>query len=143
RRRSELHDGQANRQTGPDGGIQDHRQGHRQHRACAESAVGPQMRLRHDRGPSQSPIAPGETAFYTCSHVLSAVGVYTNVATETAEGGGKELTRTSNEVEVEAREAPRPGFETKKEQRLSGEASYTTAKLTGKLGQTVEYKITV
>src|SRR5207248_8349908 len=43
----------------------------------------------------------------------------------------------------EAREAPRPGFETKKEQRLSGEASYTTAKLTGKLGQTVEYKITV
>src|SRR5439155_23469322 len=44
---------------------------------------------------------------------------------------------TPNQAEVHAREAPRPGIETKKEQRLSGEASYTTAKLTGKLGQTV------
>src|SRR5205823_12852244 len=42
-------------------------------------------------GPSQSPIAPGETATYSCSHVLSSTGVYTNVATQTAEGPGKEL----------------------------------------------------
>jgi hypothetical protein len=94
-------------------------------------------------GPSQSPIAPGEAAFFTCSHVLNAVGVYTNVATDSAENAGKELTKTSNEVEVEALAAPRPAFETKKEQRLAGEAAYTTAKLTGKLGQTVEYRIDV
>jgi acyl-CoA hydrolase len=94
-------------------------------------------------GPSTNPIATGESATFTCSHVLNAVGVYTNVAADTVEGGGKELTKSSNEVEVEALAVPRPGFETKKEQRLAGEAAYTTAKLTGKLGQTVEYRIDV
>jgi hypothetical protein len=94
-------------------------------------------------GPSVNPIASGESATYTCSHVLSSVGVYTNVASDTAEGGGKELTKTSNEVEVEALAPPHPAFETKKEQRLAGEAAYTTQKLTGKLGQTVEYRIDV
>src|SRR5439155_1095834 len=92
-------------------------------------------------GPSQSPIAPGETATYSCSHVLSTPGVYTNVATQTAEGAGKELTRTSNEVEAEAKREP--GFETKKEQRIEGEPAYTTAKLQAKLGQKVEYRISV
>src|SRR5436190_32551 len=92
-------------------------------------------------GPSQSPIAPGETATYSCSHVLSSTGVYTNVATQTAEGAGKELTRTSNEVEAEAKREP--GFETKKEQRIEGEPAYTTAKLQAKLGQKVEYRISV
>src|SRR4029077_20982446 len=91
--------------------------------------------------PSQNPLSPGDSASFSCSHVLSALGVYTNVATETAESPGKELTHTSNEVEVEAKREP--GFEAKKEQRFESEGAYTTAKLTGKLGQKVEYKITV
>src|SRR5207244_6408257 len=53
-------------------------------------------------GPSQSPIAPGETATYSCSHVLSSTGVYTNVATQTAARAGKAPTRHSNEAGAEA-----------------------------------------
>ena len=91
---------------------------------------------------SQSPIAPGETAFYTCSHVLDAVGIYTNVAVVTATPPGEPpISHETPPVEVEVPAGP--AFEIKKEQRFEGEASYTTAKLIGKLGQTVEYKITV
>src|SRR5438045_1862401 len=93
-------------------------------------------------GPSQSPIAPGETATYSCSHVLSSTGVYTNVATQTAEGAGKELTRTSKIGRASCR-ATEQGSEIKKEQRIEGEQAYTTATLPGKLGQKVEYRISV
>src|SRR5439155_1765088 len=43
------------------------------------------------------------------------------------------------EVEVPAEQE----HETKKEQRVEGESAYTTAKLSGKLGQKVEYRISV
>ena len=36
-----------------------------------------------------------------------------------------------------------PSFEVKKEQRIKGEAGYTTAKLKAELGVTIEYKVTV
>ena len=47
----------------------------------------------------------------------------------------------SNEVEVEV--PANEGFTVKKEQQLSATSgSYTTAKLTGKVGETVDYLIT-
>src|SRR3989442_10479170 len=39
--------------------------------------------------PSQSPISPGGSAFYTCSHTLNAVGTYVNVAVVTATPPGE------------------------------------------------------
>jgi hypothetical protein len=52
-------------------------------------------------GPGTRPLQPGEAATYTCLHVLSAVGTYTNEATITATTvGGLPLTQTSNRVEV-------------------------------------------
>ena len=50
--------------------------------------------------------------------------------------------KESNTVEVGV-EAETPEIAIHKEQRLHGESSYTTSKLTGKLGEIVEYKITV
>ena len=47
---------------------------------------------------------------------------------------------TSNTVEVEVLI---PNFTVKKEQRIKGEATYTTAKLKAEVGATIEYKITV
>ena len=93
-------------------------------------------------GPSQSPIAPGETATYSCSHVLSSTGVYTNVATVSATPPEEPpISHETPPVEVEV--PAEPGFETKKEQRIEGEPAYTTAKLQAKLGQKVEYRISV
>ena len=48
----------------------------------------------------------------------------------------------SNKVEVGV-EPETPEFVIHKEQRFHGESNYTTSKLTGKIGETVEYKITV
>jgi hypothetical protein len=103
-------------------------------------------------GPS-GPLAPGASATYTCDHVLSAAdqsaGSYSNTATDTGtppEGQGSPVTHTSNTVVVNVPTPPTPpapAFETRKEQRLEGEASYTSAKLTARLGQKVEYKISV
>ena len=70
---------------------------------------------------------------------MLAVGTYTNEASiEGNEGTG---TKTSNKVT--AKVAAEPSFTIKKEQRIAGEVAYTASELTGKLGQTVEYKITV
>jgi hypothetical protein len=52
-------------------------------------------------GPGSSPVAPGQSTIYTCNHVLSAVGSYTNEATVTATTVGEPpLTHTSNQVVV-------------------------------------------
>ncbi|HEX4467238.1 MAG TPA: hypothetical protein VH025_08615 [Solirubrobacteraceae bacterium] len=76
---------------------------------------------------------------YTCSHELTETGVYGNEASiEGNEGTG---TKTSNNVEVEVAAAPR--FTIEKSQRLEGELGYTTSKLAGEDGETVEYQIVV
>ena len=62
--------------------------------------------------------------------------IYTNVAT--IEGGGKEKETPPVEVEVE-----HPSFSIHKEQRIAGEAGFTTAKLVSEPGKKVEYKIMV
>ncbi len=83
-------------------------------------------------------LKPGESQSYTCEHVLTEgdENPYKNTAAITT--GGKEL--TSNTVEVEKL---LPKFEIKKEQRIAGEPTFTTAELTSEPGKTVEYKITV
>ena len=60
---------------------------------------------------------------------------YVNVAT--IEGGGKEKPSEKVEVEIE------PEFTVIKESRLKGQANYTKAVLKGKVGEVVEYKLTV
>ncbi len=107
-------------------------------------------------------LAGGAKETFTCEHTLAKGdgSPYVNVASiegcsNTAEkeghtcglGYGKQpgtscKFKESNKVEVIV-EPESPEFLIHKEQRLHGEAGYTTAKLTGKVGQTVEYKITV
>ena len=79
-----------------------------------------------------------ESESFTCEHMLveADAPVYTN--TGSIVGGAKEMTSNTVEVEVLV-----PNFTVKKEQRIKGEAGYTTAKLKAEVGQTVEYKITV
>jgi hypothetical protein len=66
-------------------------------------------------GPGASPLAPGASATYRCEHLLTAAdrqaGVYSNTATIAAtwsDGGGGELTRTSNTVLVYVTDPPPP-----------------------------------
>ncbi len=87
-------------------------------------------------GATELAVGTGET--FLCSHVLGTLGTYTNEASiEPNEGG----TKTSNKVVVKV--PMRASFTIEKQQRLKGEANYGGGELTGKLGQTVEYKITV
>jgi uncharacterized repeat protein (TIGR01451 family) len=55
----------------------------------------------------------------------------------TVEGGGKEKESNEPKVEIE------PEFTIVKEQRLKGQVGYTTATLKAKVGEVVEYKITI
>jgi uncharacterized repeat protein (TIGR01451 family) len=81
-------------------------------------------------------VAGGGEQVYTCSHVLTTTGKYGNTGTIT--GAGK--TETSNEVVVDV---SKTSFTIEKQQRLKGEAGYTTSELNGEVGETVEYKIIV
>ena len=73
-----------------------------------------------------------------CHHELTAVGVYSNEATiEGNEGTGGE---TSNKVEVEV--PAEPSFTIEKLQEIAGN-DFTKSKLTGAIGQTVDYEIIV
>ena len=87
-------------------------------------------------GATELVVGTGET--FLCSHVLGSLGTYTNEASiEPNEGG----TKTSNKVVVKI--PMKASFTIEKAQRLKGEANYGSGELTGKLGQTAEYKITV
>jgi hypothetical protein len=94
-------------------------------------------------GPGSKSLAPGQATTYTCNHMLTAVGAYTNEATVTATTiGGTPLTKTSNQVLVEV--PAMPAFTIEKLQKIAGSTSgFTSAHLTGAVGQTVEYKIIV
>ena len=106
-------------------------------------------------------LAGGAKKTFTCEHVLVEGDrpIYTNTASiegclkshekefPCGHGYGKQPGTTckvkeSNTVEVEV-ELESPSFSIHKEQRIQGEANYTAAKLKGKVGQTVEYLITV
>jgi hypothetical protein len=101
-------------------------------------------------GPGTTPVERGGTAAaYTCSHVLSEVGSYTNAATDSAKrwpagggGGGSTVTHTSNTVVANV--PAEPGFSIAKLQEIAGSGTgYTTEPLTGKVGQTINYEIVV
>ncbi|HTQ69247.1 MAG TPA: hypothetical protein VMI13_11205, partial [Solirubrobacteraceae bacterium] len=100
----------------------------------------------------------GESETFTCEHVLTSSdhSPYTNVASiegclksyehqfPCGHGYGYQpgtpcRVKESNKVEVELS----PSFAIKKEQRIKGESSYTAAKLKARVGQTVEYLLTV
>ena len=94
-------------------------------------------------GPGATPVAPGESTTYTCDHVLTKVGAYTNEATVTGESvSGIPLTQTSNQVLVEV--PAKPAFTIEKLQEIKGSGTgFTTSQLTGAIGQAVNYEIVV
>jgi uncharacterized repeat protein (TIGR01451 family) len=95
-------------------------------------------------GPGSAALAPGSSATWTCQHVLSVEGTYVNVATVVAAPPGEpSLKQESPPVEVHAI-VPAPAFTVEKLQRIAGgTGTYTTAQLSGDVGQTVEYEIVV
>jgi hypothetical protein len=100
-----------------------------------------------DGGPGAGALAPGQTTTWSCRHVLTQVGEYSNEATVTASAaGGMPLTQSSNRVivEVPPPPAPEPSFTIEKTQQIAGSgAGFTSATLTGAIGETVEYRISV
>ncbi len=101
-------------------------------------------------GPGGSPVAAGASTTFFCDHVLTAadqaVGQYTNTATITGTppaGAGSPITNQSNTVVVNLPATPSPSFTIVKEQQIAGSGSFTTAQLTGSVGQTVDYEMIV
>lgn len=114
-------------------------------------------------GPGAKPVLPEDSTVYTCNHKLTTTGVYTNEATVTASSilVGVPLTQTSNRVVVEvppplsppppppppppaSKPTPSPAFTIEKSQEIAGsKAGFTTAPLSGAIGETVDYRIVV
>ena len=93
----------------------------------------------------KSSLSPGEEATYTCSHLIVAAGVYTNVAgvEATPPGGKQPLKEESKIVEAKAIE-PVIAYKIEKLQHIAGTAgSFTAAPLEGAVGDTIEYEIVV
>lgn len=90
-------------------------------------------------------VAPGKSTTYTCKHVLTEIGKYSNAATDTGsppEGEGSPITQTSNTVVVDV--PAEPAFSIEKLQEIAGSgAGYTTAVLKGKAGATVNYRVSL
>lgn len=94
-------------------------------------------------GRGETPLAPKEETVYKCSHVLTESGEYKNVASVTAvpEGEGAEaIDEHSNTVVTSV--APKLSYEAMKLQEIAGSnAGYTSASLTGTVGEIVDYEI--
>ncbi len=85
-------------------------------------------------------ILGGGAQTYTCHHLLSGSGTYTNTAS--IEGNEETGSKTSNEVIVNI--ASEPKFTIEKLQEIEGsKAGFTKSELTGKDGQTVDYEVIV
>ena len=84
----------------------------------------------------ETELAPGKEESFTCSHVLTSVGPYTN---EASIKGNEE--KTSNKVTANV--PPEPAFTIEKLERITGEPTYTAAEHSGKVGQVVEYEVIV
>jgi uncharacterized repeat protein (TIGR01451 family) len=101
-------------------------------------------------GPGASPLLPGASTTYTCTHVLNAgdraAGSHSNSARSTGappEGDGPPITHTSNTVIVTVAN-PAPAFTLEKLQTIAGSADpFTTSTLNGQVGQTVDYEVLV
>jgi uncharacterized repeat protein (TIGR01451 family) len=100
-------------------------------------------------GPIGGVLAVGASGTYLCKHLLGkadqSAGSYSNVVTLTGTppvGEGSPVTHTSNTVVTEAKAPPAPALSIEKLQRIEGgSGSYTTARLTGETGQTIDYEI--
>jgi hypothetical protein len=110
-------------------------------------------------GPGAVAVEPGETTVYTCSHLLSGFGAYTNQATVTGapeqtmfmahavrHNGSPDnslgTTETSNPVVVNV--VAEPAFTIEKLQEVSGSGSgYTKSNVTAPVGGTILYEIVV
>ena len=91
--------------------------------------------------PVKSPVAAGGHETYTCNHELIAVGSYSNEASDHRQRrrrAARPPTRCSSNVPAE------PSFTIEKLQEIEGSgAGFTKSKLTGKVGETVDYEIVV
>ena len=77
---------------------------------------------------------------YTCEHTLSTLGVYENEASVEGQRRDRRPQIGRREVEVPVE----PNFTLTKEEKFSGEPSYTKSEITTtELGKTVNYKIVV
>jgi hypothetical protein len=99
-------------------------------------------------GPGSTPLAVGASTTYECSRVLEHAGSFTNEAEVSGippGGDGGPITNTSNTVLAEVPSppiVPAPAFTVEKLQQL-GSGGYTTAQLSGTVGETVHYEIVV
>jgi hypothetical protein len=94
-------------------------------------------------GPEGGVLQPETSATFTCEHLLTEGGPYTNTATITGTPeSGEPITETSNTVVVNV--TPEPSFTIEKLQKIDGSAaSFTTAGLIANVGQTMDYLIVV
>ncbi len=93
-------------------------------------------------GPVGVSVAPGEKVVFTCSHLITGGGSYSNVASATAKytEGGSEAHK-SNTVVVNVVLEPRLTLSKAQEIKGSG-TGFTASTLSGTVGQTVLYQIT-
>jgi uncharacterized repeat protein (TIGR01451 family) len=93
-------------------------------------------------GPQGAEMAPGAKLEFTCSHLLTGGGSYTNVASATVMyPEGKTHSRESNKVIVSV--AVEARLSLSKTQEVKGTATgFTASKLEATLGQTILYQIT-
>ena len=89
-------------------------------------------------GPSGE-IKSGQSATWTCFHVLTSTGTWPNVAK--IEGNLGTGPKESNKVVVNV--PPEPKLAIEKRQMLPGEPAFTASELTGTIGQVVSYEIVV
>ena len=93
-------------------------------------------------GPEGATVAPAGKVVFTCTHMLTTGGSYTNVASATAtfQEGGTQV-HESRPVTVKVLLEARLSLSKAQEIKGSG-AGFTAATLTGAVGQTVLYQIT-
>jgi hypothetical protein len=99
-------------------------------------------------GPSPQPLKTGASATFTCTHVLTESGSYTNTADVSGSPPeGPPIHATSNTVVVEVPpppDLPQPGLSVEKLQEIvGGTGTYTSSPVTGQVGQIVQYEIVV
>jgi len=94
-------------------------------------------------GPAEgTAVAPGAKVVYTCSHLLSGGGLYTNVASaEATYEGGRTEVHESNKVVANVVLEARLSLSKTQEIKGSG-AGFTASTLTASVGQMVLYQIT-
>jgi hypothetical protein len=95
-------------------------------------------------GPGATPVDPGDSTTFTCTHLLASVETLVNVASVTGTPAGEApIVHSSPPVEVVVTQ-PEPAYTVEKLQRIVGSVEpFTTAKLTAAAGETVEYEIVV